>query len=120
MQKVQADLSDVKTAMNTTTLVADQAEKKVNYLEHPASIAYKGIRITPGGDLENTFLLSLPRDSVGSGDAVRAAFLLRDSLVEALSTPPSQAKTHVSAKSALPRATHASRCAPMLTPAPPS
>ena len=54
VQKVQADLSDVKTALNTTTLVAEKAEKKVVDLEHPASIAYKGIRITPGGYLEMT------------------------------------------------------------------
>ena len=54
VQKVQADLSDVKTALNTTTLVAEKAEKRVVDLEHPASIAYKGIRITPGGYLEMT------------------------------------------------------------------
>lgn len=55
VQKVQADVSDVKSAMKTTEASVADAEKKVNYLEHPASIAYKGIRITPGGYLENTF-----------------------------------------------------------------
>jgi len=54
VQKVQADLSDVKAALNTTTLVAQKAEKKADDLEHPATIAYKGIRITPGGYLEMT------------------------------------------------------------------
>jgi hypothetical protein len=54
VQKVQSDLSDVKTALNTTEVTVAKDEKKVEYLEHPASIAYKGIRITPGGYLEMT------------------------------------------------------------------
>ena len=47
VQKVQADLSGVKTS-----LIND--EKKVTELEHPNSVAYKGIRITPGGFLDLT------------------------------------------------------------------
>jgi DNA-binding protein YbaB len=54
VQKVQADLSDVKTALNTTTATAEKAEKKATELEHPNSVAYKGIRITPGGFFETT------------------------------------------------------------------
>jgi len=54
VQKVQADLSDVKTALNTTNATVAKDEKKVDYLEHPASLAYKGIRITPGGFIEAT------------------------------------------------------------------
>lgn len=54
VQKVQSDLSDVKTALNTTEATVAKDEKKVDYLEHPNSIAYKGIRITPGGFIEMT------------------------------------------------------------------
>jgi hypothetical protein len=54
VQKVQADLSDVKTALSTTEVIVQKDEKKVAELEHPNSIAYKHIRITPGGFLETT------------------------------------------------------------------
>jgi DNA-binding protein YbaB len=54
VQKVQSDLTDVKTALNTTEATVAKDEKKVDYLEHPSSIAYKGIRLTPGGFLEMT------------------------------------------------------------------
>lgn len=54
VQKVQSDLSDVKAAVNTSTEVAKKAEKKVDALEHPASIAYKGVRLTPGGFFDLT------------------------------------------------------------------
>jgi hypothetical protein len=49
VQKVQSDLSDVKTALNTTTVTVQKDEKRIGYLESPLSIAYKGIKITPGG-----------------------------------------------------------------------
>ncbi len=51
VQKVQADLSDVKTALNATTQQVEKTEKKVDYLEHPVSISYKGVKLTPGGFL---------------------------------------------------------------------
>jgi hypothetical protein len=54
VQKVQADLSDVKTALSTTEATVAKDEKVVKELEHPNSIAYKHIRITPGGFLEMT------------------------------------------------------------------
>ena len=54
VQKVQADLTDVKTVLATNTQIVQKTEKKVDELEHPPSIAYKGIRITPGGFLEMT------------------------------------------------------------------
>jgi TolA-binding protein len=54
VQKVQSDLTDVKTALNTTDMEAKKAVKEVGELQHPNSIAYKGIRITPGGFLEET------------------------------------------------------------------
>ena len=53
-QKVQSDLSDVHTTLNTTVATAQQAETKATALEHPASIAYKGIRLTPGGFFDLT------------------------------------------------------------------
>src|SRR6266568_794350 len=56
VQKVSSDLSDVKTALNTTTVTAQKADKRVGELEHPNSIAYKGVRITPGGFIELTGL----------------------------------------------------------------
>jgi uncharacterized coiled-coil protein SlyX len=49
VQKVQADLSDVKGALAKTSAEAAKAEKGVLDLEHPNSIAFKGVRITPGG-----------------------------------------------------------------------
>lgn len=54
VQKVQADLTDVKTSLNTTTQTAQKAEKGVADLEHPSTIAYKQLRLTPGGFLELT------------------------------------------------------------------
>jgi hypothetical protein len=45
VQKVQADLSGVKTAVTKN-------EKDVGELQHPNTVAYKGIRITPGGFLD--------------------------------------------------------------------
>jgi DNA-binding protein YbaB len=54
VQRVQSDLSDVKTALDTTTVTVQKDEKKVVELEHPNSVAYKGIRITPAGFVEAT------------------------------------------------------------------
>jgi len=54
VQKVQSDLSDVHATLNTTVETAKQAESKASALEHPTSIAYKGLRLTPGGFLELT------------------------------------------------------------------
>jgi hypothetical protein len=53
-QKVQSDLSDVHATLNTTVATAQQAESKATALEHPANIAYKGLRLSPGGFLELT------------------------------------------------------------------
>jgi hypothetical protein len=47
----QSDVAGLKTEVNTATEEAQKAEKKVSDLEHPASIAYKGIKLTPGGFL---------------------------------------------------------------------
>jgi hypothetical protein len=54
VQRVQSDLSDVKAALNTTNQVAEKAEKRASDLEHPLIIAYKHIRITPGGFFDFT------------------------------------------------------------------
>lgn len=53
-QKVQSDLSDVHAKVNAAVETAKQAESKASALEHPTSIAYKGIRLSPGGFLELT------------------------------------------------------------------
>ncbi len=49
VQKVQSDLTDVRTALSTTDATVAKDEKVVKELEHPNSIAYKGVRLTPGG-----------------------------------------------------------------------
>ncbi len=54
VQKVQADLSDVKVAVAANTVAVAKVTKRVDYLENPNSIAYKGIRITPGGQIDVT------------------------------------------------------------------
>jgi hypothetical protein len=56
VQRVQSDLSDVKTALNSTTQTIQVEQKRVGELEQPNSIAYKGIRLTPGGFVELTGL----------------------------------------------------------------
>ncbi|PSH04312.1 MAG: hypothetical protein CXZ00_08130 [Acidobacteria bacterium] len=53
-QKIQADLAEIKSSLVATTATAQKAAKKVDELEHPSSISYKGVRITPGGVLEMT------------------------------------------------------------------
>jgi hypothetical protein len=51
-QKIQADLSQAESTSTATAATVQKNEKKVADLEHPDSIAYKGIRIKPGGFLE--------------------------------------------------------------------
>ena len=51
VQKVQADLSDVKMAVTTANQQAKMAVSKAEDLEHPLAIHYKGVTITPGGFL---------------------------------------------------------------------
>jgi hypothetical protein len=50
----QGDVAGLKTEVDTTSKEVAVEKKKVDYLEHPATIAYKGIRITPGGFIELT------------------------------------------------------------------
>ncbi len=50
----QGDVAGLKTEVATTQQEVQKDTKKVDYLEHPASIAYKGIRITPAGFAEAT------------------------------------------------------------------
>jgi DNA-binding protein YbaB len=52
VQKVQADVSDVKAAVAADTMLVQKDAKKIEYLEHPGSIAYKGVTFTPGGQFE--------------------------------------------------------------------
>ena len=49
VQKVQADLTDVKGALAKTDATNVKIGKSVADLEHPNSIAFRGVRITPGG-----------------------------------------------------------------------
>jgi flagellar biosynthesis chaperone FliJ len=53
-QKVQSDLNDVHATLKTAVETAKTAESKATALEHPTSIAYKGIRLSPGGFIELT------------------------------------------------------------------
>ncbi len=50
----QSDVAGLKPEVATAAQEAASAEKKADYLEHPATIAYKGIRITPAGFVEAT------------------------------------------------------------------
>jgi hypothetical protein len=45
----QADVAGMKNEVDSAAAAAQQAQKEVGDLEHPASIAYKGIKLTPGG-----------------------------------------------------------------------
>jgi TolA-binding protein len=54
IQKVQADVSDVKATVAANTVIMQKVVKRVDYLENPNSIQYKGIRITPGGQIDVT------------------------------------------------------------------
>ena len=47
----QSDVAGLKTEVSTATEEAQKAEKKVSELEHPVSISYKGVKLTPGGFL---------------------------------------------------------------------
>jgi hypothetical protein len=51
-QKIQAELTQAEAALTATTAAVQKDEKKVADMEHPTSLAYKGIRISPGGFLE--------------------------------------------------------------------
>lgn len=54
VKKMLAGVSELKTAVSATTATVAKEETKIGNFEHPASIAYKGLRITPGGYLEMT------------------------------------------------------------------
>ncbi|MDR3765065.1 MAG: hypothetical protein P4M01_13330 [Acidobacteriota bacterium] len=54
VQKVQADLSDVKGDLAKNDATTAKVAKSVADLEHPNSIAFKGVRITPGGFFDLT------------------------------------------------------------------
>lgn len=51
-QKIQADLTQAENALTATNATVQTQAKKLDNLDHPDSIAYKGIRIKPGGFLE--------------------------------------------------------------------
>ena len=50
----ESAVAGLKTEVNTATLEAQSVEKKVVDLEHPTTIAYKGVRFTPGGFFDLT------------------------------------------------------------------
>jgi len=54
VEKVQAAVSDLKAGFNTATATVAKEEQRVASLENPGSIAYKGVRFTPGGFIEMT------------------------------------------------------------------
>ena len=64
----QADVAGIKTEVNTATVEAQKAVKKVSDLEHPASISYKGVKLTPGGFLaaESVFRQHAENADIGS------------------------------------------------------
>jgi len=50
--KLQSDVTDVKTNLTNTAATLQAEQKRVSDLEHPLSIAYKGVRLTPVGFAE--------------------------------------------------------------------
>jgi len=52
--KLQSDVSDVRSSLTNTAATLQAEQKRVSDLEHPLSIAYKGIRLTPVGFTEAT------------------------------------------------------------------
>ncbi len=51
-EKIQAELTTAKNELTATTATVQTQAKKLDNLDHPDTIAYKGIRIRPGGFLE--------------------------------------------------------------------
>ncbi len=51
VKKVEADLSDVQTALKTN---AAETKKALGAFEHPNFIAFKGVRLIPGGFIDMT------------------------------------------------------------------
>ena len=51
-EKIQAELTTAKNELSATTTTVQTQAKKLDNLDHPDTIAYKGIRIRPGGFLE--------------------------------------------------------------------
>ena len=45
----QSDVSGLKTTVDTTAVAVQKDTKRVDELEEPASLHYKGVRLTPGG-----------------------------------------------------------------------
>jgi hypothetical protein len=54
VKKMVVSLTEAKAALSTTTATVAKEEKKIDNLEHPNSITYKGLHIIPGGYLEMT------------------------------------------------------------------
>ncbi|HVP65459.1 MAG TPA: hypothetical protein VMT82_11230 [candidate division Zixibacteria bacterium] len=52
--KLQSDVADVRNNLTNTAATLQTEQKRITDLEHPLSIAYKGIRITPAGFTEAT------------------------------------------------------------------
>jgi hypothetical protein len=53
---LNSQVADLKTTSVTTTQIVQTTQKQIRALEAPATIAYKGLRLTPGGFVEATML----------------------------------------------------------------
>jgi len=51
LQTVQTDLADLKTVTANSAVTLQETQKRIVDVEHPNSLHYKGITITPGGFL---------------------------------------------------------------------
>lgn len=51
---LNSQVADLKTTTATTTQLVQTTQKEVRALQAPASIAYKGLKLTPGGFAEGT------------------------------------------------------------------
>jgi hypothetical protein len=54
VKQMVVSLTEAKTALSATTATVAKQEVKIGGLEHPTSITYKGLHLTPGGYLELT------------------------------------------------------------------
>lgn len=48
---VRSDVADLRANSTNTAVATQETQKKINELEHPASLNFKGITLTPGGFL---------------------------------------------------------------------
>src|ERR1700674_3269391 len=69
---VKSDVADLKTTVTSTVVTVQKDEKRVNDLEVPAYVHYKGVKITPGGWAEATSIYRTHNANSDSADSFGA------------------------------------------------